>query len=201
MPISSDILRAATSSLKVVKPKVYEKKTAEVPSEDSEVAKNGPEHNYAQLLSPAMEVVDKDNIEGFVAEQACSSAPLSESASGQQHKKARLSEDLTKSSESESEHLSTSPILHHKEPGGLRQQHHDDQVDGGVHTNMFGVNYIMWFDLSIEGKSPMDPQEEDWGGKIEFGFSDKTFQRIFSCLRMSVLLSHIPVLVGYGGSV
>ena len=177
MPISSDILRAAKASLKVVKPKVYEKKTAEVPSEDSEVAKNGPEHNYAQLLSPAMEVVDKDNIEGFVAEQACSSDPLSESASGQQHKKARLSEDLTKSSESESEHLSTSPILHHKELGGLRQQHHHDQVDGGVHTNMFGVNYIMWFDLSIEGKSPMDPQEEDWGGKLEFGFSDKNFPK------------------------
>ena len=42
-----------------MKPKVYEKKTADIPSEDSKVAKDGPEHNYAPLLSPAVEEVDK----------------------------------------------------------------------------------------------------------------------------------------------
>ena len=33
----------------------------------------------------------------------------------------------------------------------------------------------MWFEIGIEGKDPMDPDEEDWGGKIEFGFHQKTF--------------------------
>ena len=33
----------------------------------------------------------------------------------------------------------------------------------------------MWFDLSIEGKSAMDRDEQDWGGKIEFGFKDNKF--------------------------
>ena len=34
---------------------------------------------------------------------------------------------------------------------------------------------MMWFEIGIEGKDPMDPKEEDWGGTIEFGFSEKTF--------------------------
>ena len=38
-----------------------------------------------------------------------------------------------------------------------------------------GVNYLMWFEIGIEGKDPMDPKEEDWGGTIEFGFSEKNF--------------------------
>ena len=45
----------------------------------------------------------------------------------------------------------------------------------GVKTNMFGVKYLMWFEIGIEGKDPMDPKEEDWGGTIEFGYSEKTF--------------------------
>ena len=48
-----------------------------------------------------------------------------------------------------------------------------------MHTNMFGVKYIMWFNLSIEGKDPMDPAEEDWGGTVEFGFGDKNFPKEF----------------------
>ena len=47
--------------------------------------------------------------------------------------------------------------------------------DIGVKTNMFGFKYMMWFEIGIEGKDPMDQTEDDWGGKIEFGFSDKTF--------------------------
>ena len=35
----------------------------------------------------------------------------------------------------------------------------------------------MWFDMSIEEKDPLDHNEEDWGGKIEFGFSDKNFSK------------------------
>ena len=105
---------------------------------------------------------------------------VSESGSSQQHKKARLSSELVKSSDPD--HISTSPTLHHKLPSGSKQYqelHDDEDQDegGGVHTNMFGINYVMWFDLSIEGKSPMDPEEDDWGGKIEFGFGDKNFPK------------------------
>ena len=35
-------------------------------------------------------------------------------------------------------------------------------------TNLFGINYVMWFEVGIEGKDPMDQEEEDWGGTIEF---------------------------------
>ena len=58
----------------------------------------------------------------------------------------------------------------------------DDECAGGVgdlgaeiRTNMHGINYVMWFDVSIEGKDSMDPQEEDWGGRLEFGFDKKGF--------------------------
>ena len=34
---------------------------------------------------------------------------------------------------------------------------------------------MMWFEVGIEGKDPMDQEEEDWGGTIEFGFQDKKF--------------------------
>ena len=52
-----------------------------------------------------------------------------------------------------------------------------DDVNVGVKTNMFGVNYLMWFEIGIEGKDPMDQEEDDWGGKLEFGYSDKNFDR------------------------
>ena len=45
----------------------------------------------------------------------------------------------------------------------------------GDRSNFYGVNYIMWFDIGIEGKDSMNPDEEDWGGKIEFGYQDKNF--------------------------
>ena len=35
----------------------------------------------------------------------------------------------------------------------------------------------MWFEIGIEGKDPMDQEEDDWGGTIQFGFSDKTFDK------------------------
>ena len=42
---------------------------------------------------------------------------------------------------------------------------------------MLGINYLMWFDLSIEGKSPMDPEKigED---KLNLDLVIKTFPRI-----------------------
>ena len=92
-----------------------------------------------------------------------------------------------------------SPDLHHKLPGGFRQQQvvmsigegskqqqeedksdsEDNEIGEGMKTNMFGVNFVMWFDVSIEGKDSMDPNEEDWGGRIEFGFDDKRFPKKF----------------------
>ena len=35
----------------------------------------------------------------------------------------------------------------------------------------------MWFEAGIEGKDPMDQEEEDWGGRVEFGFCDKNFPK------------------------
>jgi hypothetical protein len=38
---------------------------------------------------------------------------------------------------------------------------------------------LVWFEVGIglEGKDPMDQEEEDWGGTIEFCFSDKKFSQ------------------------
>ena len=45
-------------------------------------------------------------------------------------------------------------------------------------TNLHGMNYMLRFEIIIEGKEPMDPEEEDWGGNIfEFGFSVKSFEK------------------------
>ena len=80
--------------------------------------------------------------------------------------------------------LSSSPELHHKVPAGEREQRHGLDSEGdhelgadregaglevgsgggdkvGIKTNMHGVNYVMWFDISILGKDSMDPEEED----------------------------------------
>ena len=43
--------------------------------------------------------------------------------------------------------------------------------------NLFGVKYAMWFEFGIGGKDTMDEEEEDWGGRVEFGFSDKHFPK------------------------
>ena len=51
----------------------------------------------------------------------------------------------------------------------------DEKDDSREKTNLFGVKYLMWFEVGIEGKDPMDHDEEDWGGRIEFGFHRKPF--------------------------
>ena len=142
------------------------------------------EHSCDLPASPAfqsMEVVD-----AFHDSEEEKSVDASRSAV--QFKKAKLSDDISTPipASSKSKNLASSPDLHHKVPAGTRQQiEQDESSEGGdrrgegVHTNMFGVNYVMWFDVSIEGKSSMDPEEQDWGGKVEFGFSDKTFPKDF----------------------
>ena len=34
--------------------------------------------------------------------------------------------------------------------------------------------FFMGFEVGIGGKDPMDQEEEDWGGKVEFGFHENT---------------------------
>ena len=70
-----------------------------------------------------------------------------------------------------------SPILHHKIPVRSRNDDQDSEKndDGRAQTNLFDVNFLMWFEVGIEGKDPMDQEEEDWGGKLEFGFQERTF--------------------------
>ena len=76
-----------------------------------------------------------------------------------------------------------SPVLQHKIP--VKSSNDDESDDNSddtdekdecrEKTNLFGVNFLMSFEVGIEGKDPMDQDEEDWGGKIEFGFHQKTF--------------------------
>ena len=49
--------------------------------------------------------------------------------------------------------------------------------ENSVHTNLYGVNFIIWFDIGIEGKDSMDQEEEEWGGRVEFGFKDSSFPK------------------------
>ena len=45
------------------------------------------------------------------------------------------------------------------------------------HSNFYWVKFMMWFEIGIEGKDPMDEEEDDWGGKLEFGFSDSNVDK------------------------
>ena len=96
-------------------------------------------------------------------------------------KKAKLSENVASDSSDSQEHPSGSHCLHHKLPSKSRQESISKEgsngVSDGVHTNMFGINFVFWYDVSIEGKSSMDREEQDWGGRIEFGFSDNKFPK------------------------
>ena len=145
---------------------------------------DGLEHSYALALPPSpnaavdieenlIDIVDKDDVIERVT--------VDEEDNSVLYKKAKLSENEASGS-SEPKQLSSSPELHHKLPARLRLE--SDITDegscednDGVHTNMFGINFVMWFNLSIEGKSVKDPEEEDWGGRIVFGFSDKSFPK------------------------
>ena len=56
-----------------------------------------------------------------------------------------------------------------------QDENSDDDDDGHERSNLYGVNFLMWFEVGIEGKDPMHQEEEEWGGTIEFGFQDKNF--------------------------
>ena len=47
----------------------------------------------------------------------------------------------------------------------------------------------MWFEVGIEGKDPMDQEEEDWGEILSLGLRTRNLpsneRTIFCCLRMN----------------
>ena len=93
-----------------------------------------------------------------------------------QPKKAKLLADLN----NVQENLSSSPDLPHKLPS---RKHQDSEVSeeseaSREHSNLYGVNFVMWFNVGIEGKSPKDQEEEDWGRRLEFVFSDANFPKM-----------------------
>ena len=182
---TSEILVAAKAALKVV-PKAADAEprgTPQVPAvaASSSVDKDAHEHSYAlNPPSPAMEV-SVDDVENMSMQGNTSSGE----SQFPQNKKAKLAQDLV----SVDNILSSSPDLHHKQPRSREQQENDDTVDldesedtgdscgeeGLAKSNLYGVKYIVWFEMGIEGKDPMDKDEEDWGGNFEFGFSEKKF--------------------------
>ena len=160
-----EILVAAKAALKVVLPEVRE-------SPVKEVAAVEKEHSYvlANPPSPAMEISVNDE-EVSVLGNTSFGEPQSSQA-----KKAKLAENL-KISDQVSK---VSPVLHHKIP--LRSRIDDEESedsekedDSRSQTNLFGLNFLMWSEVGIQGKNPMDEEEEDWGGKIEFGYQGKSF--------------------------
>ena len=91
-----------------------------------------------------------------------------------QPKKAKLSVELNEADDS----MSSSPDLPHKIPARSEKESDDEVLDDSHEkSNLFGVNFMMWFEVGIEGKDPMDHEEEDWGGTIQFGFKDKKFSQ------------------------
>ena len=67
------------------------------------------------------------------------------------------------------------------------EQRHGDISEGGLElsegvgkvtrTNLHGIKWLLWFDISIEGKDLMNPELEDRGGRIKFGFKEKNFSK------------------------
>ena len=131
------------------------------------------EHSYALAHppSPAMEV-SVGNFDDISMQGNCSS----ELTQSSKPKKAKLLDDLFAVDDNV---LGLSPVLQHKLPARPVSDQESEDVDEEkkVHTNLFGVNFVMWFDVGIEGKSSMDQDEEDWGGRLEFGFSENNFPK------------------------
>ena len=192
--LSSFILKNAKASLKIVGSPTGASSVAALGKvmEFQEVfTEEAQEHSFAQAESRANNAFDT-SVEDEINKEEIDNTPSKFCPL----KKAKLSsnQDVSKVSGQ----LSTSPVLHHKVPssrqllgaigegqdGGEDTDSEDDNVEGGngegmQHTNMFGVNFVMWFDISIDGKDSMDPKEDDWGGRLEFGYNDKAFPKDF----------------------
>jgi hypothetical protein len=178
---TSDILIAAKAALKAVPVKTAPAGAAAVDQGDQCALKEDQvggkeEHSYALANppSPAMEL-SVDNSVNDSMQGNCSS----DTTQFSKPKKGKLSDDFAIVDND----LSSSPVLHHKlttrpmENQDSQSQDSEYSQVRGVKTNMCGVKFVMWFHVGIEGKDPMGQDEDDWGGKIEFGFSDKNFPK------------------------
>jgi hypothetical protein len=143
---------------------------AEASTANDKDDKDDNEHSYAiaNAPSPAMELSIDDSVNASMHGNTSSG----ETTQSSKPKKAKLSSEVSIADNS----LSSSPDLHYKLPSRSIQESEDNE-EGRVHTNMFGTNFVMWFEIGIEGKSPMDDEEDDWGGKLEFGFSENNFPK------------------------
>jgi hypothetical protein len=168
---NSDILIAAKAALKAVP---VEPAPAEGVASDKGDIAGEDEHSYALAIppSPAMEVSVDNSVNDSMQGNISCGLPQSSKP-----KKAKLSDDFAV----DDNVLGKSPVLQHKIPARPRtdqdSQESEFSEDRGEKTNMFGVKYVMWFEAGIEGKDPMDQEEEDWGGRVEFGFCDKNFSK------------------------
>ena len=158
--LSSEILRNGKACLKSVRFPIFQssvkvEKVVEDPvsKSDENDANKVPELNYDMPAAQLEAEVENDDVyEEYKTQQGSTSAGNVASCP---QKKAKLSSDpkITQ----DPDELSTSPDLHHKVPTGSRQHLQDkfsceDEGGGGMHTNMFGINFVMWFDISIEGE-------------------------------------------------
>ena len=182
--ISSEILKVAKFSLKpvvqVVKDAVVAGKVVNAPVPVEPVSnpvgdeKDDAEHEYGSMVaSPDLQSMEVADAFHDSEEEKSDDA----SRSTMHNKKAKLSNDISTPSpgSSKSENLASSPELTHKVPQSVYRSEQDKSgKKNGSHTNLFGVKFIMWFDLSIEGRTTED---EDWGGRINFGYSDNKFDK------------------------
>ena len=174
---TSEILIAAKAALKDVVPRVEVAPRAPVAVSTANVGGDGKEHRYALAAppSPALEVsIASDDSENKDASMQVNTSGVESRVS--KPKKAKLSAELKEADDL----MSSSPDLHHKLPASMRprpdqESDDEDSDDSREKTNLFGLNFVMWFEVGIEGKDPMDQGEEDWGGNIEFGFTNKNF--------------------------
>ena len=150
-------LLAASSSVKLGKVVTTVAKASEVPELSTS----------PQVQVMLVDVEDVFNDDGKVCEGSNTSVK----------KKPKLSEPIASpGSPKPMTDLASSPSeLPHKVPGSGSRKGEDSSVNMvGDHSNLFGINFIMWFDVSIEKRST---DEEDWGGRINFGFDDNKFPK------------------------
>ena len=153
--ISSEILKMAKSTLKpvleVVKNSVVVGKVVNAPVEPVfkpvGTVKDVAEKEYALPGSPALQSMEVVDAFHHSEDEKSDDASRSSLAGNSALKRVKLSQAAMDSSASPG--LSSSPDLRHKVPGGSRQeQQQEDGVSaegGGMHTNMFGINDVMWF--------------------------------------------------------
>ena len=131
-------------------PRVVEFVPAPVLASAGEVGVDAKEHSYATLPlaappSPALEVSIGDEDEENASMQVNISSVVCEVS--QPKKKAKLSAESKLAEDS----VASSPDLHHKLPARMRSGQDEnsdgDDDDGQERSNLYGVNFLMWFSV------------------------------------------------------